>query len=182
MSNKFSKHKWWIVTALLTLPLIAIAAVPNTFMPNTTISSSAVNANFAALDARIAALETLATNKTSATTLNGSIGNLTTPVTGPKNVTFTASGANPLLLIVSASCYSGAGGAVDLSIALDGVTIGDLQGWTNETGSHKALVTRTFTVTPPPAAGTHTIGINYGNTNTTSDANDFYSVTVIEMH
>ena len=104
MSNKFSKHKWWIVTALLTLPLIAIAAVPNTFTANTTISSSAVNANFAALDARIAALETLATNKTSATTLNGSIGNLTTPVTGPKNVTFTASGANPLLLIVSASC------------------------------------------------------------------------------
>ena len=44
MSNKFSKHKWWIVTALLTLPLIAIAAVPNTFTAGTTIASAQVNA------------------------------------------------------------------------------------------------------------------------------------------
>lgn len=181
-TSKFSKHKWWIVTALLTLPLIAIAAVPNTFTANTTISSAAVNANFAALDARIAALEA-ATAKTSATVLSGSIGNLTTPVTGPKNVIFTASGVNPLLLIVSGSCYSTvAGGPLNLSIALDGVNIGNLQGYTNETSSHKALATRTFTVTPAPAAGAHTIGINYGNTNTTSDTNDYYSVTVVEMH
>jgi len=59
--TKFSRHKWWIVTALITAPLIAIAAVPNMFSPNTVISSSQVNANFSALDSRIAALETPAT-------------------------------------------------------------------------------------------------------------------------
>ena len=182
MSNKFSKHKWWIVTALLTLPLIAIAAVPNTFMPNTTISSAAVNANFAALDARIAALEA-ATAKTSATTMSGAINPITT-ATGPRNVMFTASGSNPWLVIVSASAFWGVtttGGPLDLAIALDGVKIGDLQGFTNEAGSHKAIPTRTFTV-PTPSAGTHTIGISYGNANTTTDQNDYFNVTVVEMH
>lgn len=179
MSNKFWKHKWWIVTALLTLPLIAIAAVPNTFTAGTTIASAQVNANFNALDARIAALETLATNRTSATALSGSLGSLTA---APKTMMFTASGVNPLLLIVAASAFSGIGGAIDLSIQLDGVIIGHLQGYTNETGSHKAFTPRTFTVSPPPTAGNHTIGLLYGNAATTSDAFDYYSVTVVEMH
>ena len=55
--KNFSKHKWWIVTALITAPLIAIAAVPNVFSPNTLISSGQVNTNFAALDMRLNALE-----------------------------------------------------------------------------------------------------------------------------
>jgi hypothetical protein len=176
-TSKFSKHKWWIVTALLTLPLIAIAAVPNTFMANTTISSAAVNANFTALDARITALEA-ATAKTSATALSGSLGTLTTP----KTMMFTSSGVNPVLLVVAASAYSTVAGSLDLSIQLDGVIIGHVQGYTNETGSHKTLVPRTFTITPPPTAGSHTIGLLYGNATTTSDANDYYSVTVVEMH
>jgi hypothetical protein len=176
--SKFSKHKWWIVTALLTLPLIAIAAVPNTFTSGTTISSAQVNANFTALDTRIAALEA-ATAKTSATALSGSLGNLTA---APKTMTFTATGLNPLLLIVAASCYSAAVGPVDISIQLDGVIIGQLQGYTNEANSHKALVPRTFTVATPPTAGVHTIGLLYGNAATTSDTSDYYSVTVVEMH
>jgi hypothetical protein len=57
--QKFSKHKWWILTALLTAPLIAMAAnVPNIFSPNTVISSSQVNDNFANLANRVTALET----------------------------------------------------------------------------------------------------------------------------
>ena len=56
MTN-FSRHKWWIVTALITVPLVAIAAVPNVFSPNTLISSAQVNANFTALDTRLNALE-----------------------------------------------------------------------------------------------------------------------------
>ena len=50
--TKFSRHKWWIVTVLITAPLVAIAAVPNIFSPNTVISSSQVNANFSGLDSR----------------------------------------------------------------------------------------------------------------------------------
>ena len=105
--SKFSKHKWWIVTALITVPLVAIAAVPNMFSPNTLISSTAVNQNFSALDARIAALETSATAKTSAVTMSGAINPITT-ATGPRNVMFTASGVNPWLVIVSASAFLGA--------------------------------------------------------------------------
>jgi hypothetical protein len=56
MTN-FSRHKWWIVTVLITAPLVAIAAVPNIFSPNTLISSAQVNANFAGLDSRLGALE-----------------------------------------------------------------------------------------------------------------------------
>jgi hypothetical protein len=55
--TKFSRHKWWIVTVLITAPLVAIAAVPNIFSPNTLISSAQVNANFAGLDSRLGALE-----------------------------------------------------------------------------------------------------------------------------
>ncbi len=181
--SQFSKHRWWIVTALITVPLVAIAAVPNMFSPNTVISSSAVNQNFSALDARITALETSATAKTSAQTMSGMINPITTG-TGPRNVMFTASGVNPWLVIVSASAFLGgtAGGPLDLLIALDGVTLGHLQGYTNEVGSHKAIPTRTFTVTTPPTADAHTIGISYGNANTMTDQNDYFNVTVVEMH
>lgn len=185
--SKFSKHKWWIVTALITVPLVAIAAVPNMFSPNTLISSTAVNQNFSALDARITALETSATAKTSATTVSGAINPITTG-TGPRNATFTTLGGNPWLVIVSASAFLGgtAGGPLDLGIALDGVKIGDLQGYSNEVGSHKAIPTRTFTIPtatiPTPAADTHTIGISYGNANTMTDQNDYFSVTLVEMH
>jgi hypothetical protein len=55
--TKFSRHKWWIVTVLITAPLVAIAAVPNIFSPSTVISSAQVNANFAGLDSRLGALE-----------------------------------------------------------------------------------------------------------------------------
>jgi hypothetical protein len=55
--TKFSRHKWWIVTVLITAPLVAIAAVPNIFSPNTVISSAQVNMNFAGLDSRLGALE-----------------------------------------------------------------------------------------------------------------------------
>jgi hypothetical protein len=56
--NKFSKHKWWMLTVLLTLPLAAIAAnVPNMFTSGTVISSSQVNANFQNLADRVTLLE-----------------------------------------------------------------------------------------------------------------------------
>jgi hypothetical protein len=178
MSNKFSKHKWWIVTALLTLPLIVVAAVPNTFMPNTTISSAAVNANFTALDARIAALEA-ATAKTSASmVLNNAVGGL--GATG-KTQAFTATGLNPLLVIVSGSAFAGVGGTIDVAVQFDGVVIGHLTTFTNEANSHKAFPTRAFPVaTPTP--GSHTIGLLHGNAGTTSNSDDYFSVTVVEMH
>jgi hypothetical protein len=54
----FSKHKWWMLTVLLSAPVVAIAAdVPNMFTSGTVISSSQVNANFKNLSDRMTALE-----------------------------------------------------------------------------------------------------------------------------
>jgi hypothetical protein len=178
--SKFSKHKWWIVTALLTVPLVAIAAVPNVFTANTVISSAQVNANFAALDTRLALLEA-ATAKSSATVVMnqvpGSLG-----ATG-KTATFTTSGQNPLLILVSGTAYtaSTATPMLDIAVQLDGQVIGHMVVYTNEASSHKTLPTRAFTV-PAPPAGSHTLGMLFGNASTISDANDFYNATVIELH
>ena len=55
---KFAKHKWWILTIALTVPVIAIAAdVPNIFTAGTVVSSSKVNANFKNVSDRLPALE-----------------------------------------------------------------------------------------------------------------------------
>jgi hypothetical protein len=173
--TKFSKHKWWIVTALITAPLVAIAAgVPNVFAPNTVISSAAMNANFTNLADRVTALEA-ASAKSSATALSGAVGDV--PV---RTVTFTASGANPILLIVSESAFSATAGTLDISVQFDGLIIGHLLGYANEISSHRALPTRTFTVATP-TAGTHTVGL-LRNAPTATDGNDYFSVTVIELH
>jgi hypothetical protein len=180
MSNQFSKHKWWIVTALLTLPLIVVAAVPNTFMANTTISSAAVNANFTALDARITALEA-ATAKTSATVImNNVMGPISTTAAPVKTAMYTATGANPLLLLVSGSAYNSTGTALNVTVQFDGAMVGQLTAYTNEINSHKSLPARAITI-PTPAAGAHTIGL-LATTPTVTDTNDFFNVTVIELH
>jgi hypothetical protein len=173
--TRFSKHKWWIMTALLTAPLVALAAgVPNVFAPNTTISSAAVNANFTNLADRITALE--ARKTTISLPMNDSPGPIGS--TG-KTATFMA-GGGPLAIIVSGTAWSGnANNVMDIAVQLDGVTIGHLTGYTNELGSHKALPTRVINATA--AAGSHTLGLLNGNTTTTNDGNDYFSITVVEL-
>lgn len=173
--GRFGKHKWWIVTALLTAPLVAVAAgVPNVFAPNTVISAAQVNANFTNLADRVTALE--AARKTKATVvMNSAPGPLGT--TG-KTATFAATGG-PLLIIVSGSAFSAGAATLDVAVQLDGAVIGHVTGYTNEGGSHKTLPTRALSATA--VAGDHTIGLLNGNTVTTNDLNDYYSVTVVEI-
>lgn len=176
----FSKHKWWTVTVLLTAPLIALAAgVPNVFTANTPISSAQVNANFTNLADRVTALEA-ASAKSSAVAVSSNVpGPLGT--TG-KTATFTASGANTLLIIVSGTAWSlTSGSALDVAVQLDGAIIGHLSGFTNEASSHKSLPARAFVV-PAPAAGSRTIGLLNGNVATTTDAFDSFNITVVELH
>jgi hypothetical protein len=179
--TKFSKHKWWIVTALITAPLVAIAAgVPNVFAPNMVISSAAVNANFTNLADRVTALEA-ATAKSSATVImNNAPGPLNTATLPGKTASFTATGANALLIIVSGSAYLNAAPLLmDVSVQLDGNLIGHLTEYSNELGSHKAFPTRVFQV-PAPTAGSHTVGLI--PLNAVSDTNDAFSVTIVELH
>jgi hypothetical protein len=183
--SKFSKHKWWIVTALITVPLVAIAAVPNVFSPNTVISSNAVNQNFSALEARITALEAAnaaAASKSSATmVMNNVPGPVSTMPVPVKTAMYTATGASPLLLLVSGSAWSGtAGSTLDVTIQFDGAIVGHLTGFTNEPSSHKSLPARAITI-PTPASGAHTIGL-LTTAPTITDGADFFNVTVVELH
>ena len=184
---KFGKHKWWLVTLLLSVPLVGLAAVPHMFTPGTVISSADVNANFAALDQRITALEN-ASPAVSIVLSNkpGPLG--TTGISG----SFQSSGG-PLLLLVSGTAWTQtAGGTLDIAVQVDGITIGHLTGLSNETSSHKTLPTRAFWMPTTgaadagtvlaPAAGSHTLGLLNGNTTTVNDVNDYFSATVIEMH
>jgi hypothetical protein len=181
--GKFGKHKWWLVTLLLSVPLVALAAVPNIFTPGTVISSAQVNANFMALDQRITALENATPPQASVVMSNkpGPLG--TTGITGG----FQSNGGS-LLIIVSATSFSIQGGFLDIAVQLDGKTIGDLITYTNEGQSHRALATRAFwlpvgvTDGGAPPAGAHTLGFLNGNTTTTNDGNDYFSATVVEMN
>jgi hypothetical protein len=56
--SRFGKHKWWILTVALTLPAIAIAAIPyQTFTAGTVISASQLQADFQNIESRLSALE-----------------------------------------------------------------------------------------------------------------------------
>jgi hypothetical protein len=181
MTTKFSKHKWWIITALITAPLVALAAgVPNVFAPNTVISSAAVNANFTNLADRVTALEA-ATARTKATTILDNFPGPLNPTGVPgKVVTYTATGASPLLILVSGSGYVSAPPLLmDIAVQYDGVAIGHLTEYSNEVGSHKAFPTRAFLVAAPTAQS-HNIGLI--PVNALTDGNDAFTVTVIELH
>ena len=172
-ANRFGKHRWWILTVLLTAPLLALAAdVPHMFTAGTVISSTEVNENFKNLSDRVTALENAKTNVT--VVMDNVTGAL--PATG-KTAVFTTAGG-PLMIIASGMGWQPAsGGTLDVAVQLDGNTIGHLKGFTNETGSHKTLPTKVFQV-PAPMAGSHTLGLIASAT--TTDTNDYFNVTVIE--
>jgi hypothetical protein len=177
----FGKHKWWILTALLTAPLVAVAAgVPKVFTAGTVISSADVNANFANLADRVTALETAIATKACASTVKVVLDAMPGPIpTGGLTAMYTSSGG-PLVLVVSGSAWATAATLLDVAVQFDGQVVGHLKEYTNEAASHKAFPTRVLTPATTPTAGPHTIGLLVG-AGTTVDATDFFSVTVVEL-
>jgi hypothetical protein len=170
--KRFKAHRLWIITLLLSVPLIVVAAVPNVFQAGTVISSAQVNGNFAALDARITALETAIQNSGAQVVLSNAAGPL------PTSVAFPSKGG-PLLLIVSGSAWTGTtAGHIGVTVQLDAANVGTLSEYTNEPGSHKAFPTRVLRVDAP--AGNHTMNL-LADATTVTDLNDFFSVTVVEL-
>jgi hypothetical protein len=105
--------------------------------------------------------------------INNAIGGL--PINGP----FT-SGGGSLLLFVSGSGFSNvAAQAIGLQILIDGIFHGIAQVFTNEAASHRSFVANaTLVKSIPPGAHTLTLA---AMPNTTTDFNDFFSVTILEL-
>ncbi|MEP6653177.1 MAG: hypothetical protein ABJA82_07445 [Myxococcales bacterium] len=175
----FGRLKWWLITALLTAPLVALAAgVPKVFTAGAVISSADVNANFTALADRVTALESAVAGKSGpsavAVVLDGVPGAIPT---GGLTGSYTSTGG-PLAVIVSGSASFTAASPLDIAVQFDGAVIGHLKEYTNEANSHKAFPTRVFRVAP--AAGAHTVGL-LPAAGTGTDYNDYFGVTIIEL-
>ena len=178
----FGKHKWWILTAVLTAPLVAMAAgVPNVFAPGTVISSADVNANFKNLSDRVTALEASIATKASAATATVVMDNVPGPITNIQPVVLTTTGGTVLLIVSGSAWINGSSGIIDLAVLFDGAIVGHLKVTTNESNSHKSFPTKVFRIAAP-AAGPHNVGLAVGaGTSTTSDASDFFNVTAVEL-
>src|SRR3954468_461681 len=171
--GRLQGHRWWIISDLLTAPLMALAAaVPHIFSPGTPIVSAQVNQNFKNLADPTTALE----SRTATVVFDSEPGGL-----GMLGLSkpFTTSGGT-LLVVASATAFSTVAGILDVAIELDGNVIGHAKTFTNEVASHKALPTRMFRLTGV-SAGTHNLSFVPGNPGTTSDDNDFYSAAVLEV-
>jgi hypothetical protein len=95
----------------------------------------------------------------------------------PLNTTFTAEGDGDVVFFVSGSAWSASASAISIVLYLDGQAIGTISGFTNEPTSHKTLVPAFF-----PAiltAGDHKVGLAVQSSETVTDINDNFSVTLI---
>lgn len=105
--------------------------------------------------------------------INNAIGGL------PVNGAFT-SGGGSLLLFVSGSGFSNVGAqAIGLQILIDRIFHGIAQVFTNEAASHKSFVANATLVKSIPP-GAHTLSL-VALAATTTDFNDFFSVTILEL-
>ncbi len=100
----------------------------------------------------------------------------------PLSERFTTSGGK-LLITVSGSGYralEAGGGPLGIDVLIDGVKVASINGFTNEPESHKTLPSRTLYLQQGAAVGMHTLTIS-AHVDTTTDANDFFNATIIEL-
>ncbi len=109
------------------------------------------------------------------TIMNGRPG----PLVQPFEAKFKTSGG-PIVIIASGSGFSSSGARVlGMDVLVDGLVRGDARVYTNEVSSHKAFVTSGIPVVGLKR-GTHTLTL-VAQAGTQTDANDFFTVTVLEQ-
>ncbi len=97
----------------------------------------------------------------------------------PINVNFNSNGGS-LILFVSGSGFSIAGSqAIGVQVLIDGIFRNIAQVFTNEANSHKAFTANAMWVTGVPG-GVHLLTLD-PMPNTSTDFNDFFNVTIIEL-
>jgi len=96
----------------------------------------------------------------------------------PLKATFNAPSDGPVIFVVSGSAWSAtANTPVGATILLDGKPIGNVQVWSNGTGTHRALVTQF--IPTQTTFGQHTITLQALNSHTVTDLNDPFQVTLL---
>ncbi len=96
----------------------------------------------------------------------------------PLKGTFNYLSSDVAAVCVSGSAYApGGAGQLDAVLRIDGVPVGSSFVYTNEPQSHKTFITR-FIVVGPFSPGPHVVDLVPAGS-TTSDANDFFTVTMI---
>jgi hypothetical protein len=160
---------------LVTAPVIALAAgVPFSFSPGKVISSSEMNMNFAAVTARLDALEASLQKRTVTTAV---VANVAGPL--PLTHTFTTAGGD-VMLIVSGSGYGKDDSqALTLSVQVDGKQSGSLTVFANKCCVHLAFPAGAIPLTSL-VAGSHVVTIASGNAETLGDDIDYFNVTAVE--
>jgi hypothetical protein len=96
----------------------------------------------------------------------------------PLSNSFVSSGGQLIVFVAGSGYSTTSGGALELPVKLDSVTIGSAKAVTAESLSHKMLVPTVLLA--QPAAGTHTLTVAAA-AGTNTDGNDTFNVTVIEL-
>lgn len=90
------------------------------------------------------------------------------------------SGGGTLVIIFSGSARRSDIGYIEMSLKLDGASIGETCVWTNEKDSHKAFPTN-ISIQPGVKAGNHTIELDVKGVGTVTDGHDPFNVSVLEL-
>jgi hypothetical protein len=147
------------------------------------VATAAVPAH-AAWTAAPAGVQSTQSSSRTATTTGSTVftpSDLFTEASGPLPITsqaFTSSGGMLMVFASGSGSSPAASTSIGMYLELDGATIGNASFFTNEASSHKALVSTVIFTTP--LAGSHTITVQ-PLTGTTTDGNDFFSVTTLEL-
>ncbi len=81
-------------------------------------------------------------------------------------------------ILVSASAYSASPNqTIGLALSIDGKMVAGASAYTNEAQSHKALVSALSEVNP--GFGRHQVVLDVARPGTVTDANDYFTVTLI---
>jgi hypothetical protein len=171
-----AKGTWWAVGAgLLALGMPVLAwtyARPHPdFEPGTPISSAQVNETIDDLYGAVNTLDAEAGRVTAQTAIDAA-GAL--PVSGG----FDSQGGTVMLFVSGSAWRSATAGMAGVDVIVDGTSVGSVRTYTNETSSHKALVSTPFVL--DLAAGAHTVQLD-PLPDTSSDLNDPYVVVALEL-
>lgn len=95
----------------------------------------------------------------------------------PLSANFDSQADVDVAFFVSGSAWSQSEGQLSIQLLLDGNPVGEALGYTNESASHKALVS--VFLPSEMTLGSHEVTLQVGNGNTITDLNDNFQVVLI---